>query len=246
MDDTKYHIGCSGYYYSYWKNRFYPGWLPAKNWLAYYSTLFDTVELNGTFYSTPRLSTLQNYVGQTPAHFRFSAKMNKYITHILRLKDCRARAEEYCHLLQEGLVEKLGCILFQLPPSFHFNEENLSRVLNSIPASPYHVVEFRHISWWTPGVKQELQKAGISFCNVDYPKLENHIIQTSDVFYFRFHGSPELFKSFYTDETLRQYILKFPKNCRQYYVYFNNTYYEAGYTNAHRLKEMLGLINTEE
>lgn len=81
-----YHIGCSGYYYSNWKNKFYPKGVTAKDYLNYYSSVFNAVELNGTFYRTPSLSQLKKYHAVTEKNFSFSVKMSKYITHVLRLR----------------------------------------------------------------------------------------------------------------------------------------------------------------
>ena len=142
----KYHIGCSGYYYPYWKNKFYPEGLQPKNWLEYYSSVFNTVELNGTFYRMPKLSDLKKYARVTPGNFKFSVKMSRYITHIIKLKESKQPIADFQKLVVEGLENKLNCFLFQLPPSFHYNEENLERIITNIPHKPENVVELRHIS----------------------------------------------------------------------------------------------------
>ncbi|HXU26893.1 MAG TPA: DUF72 domain-containing protein [Bacteroidia bacterium] len=236
-----YLIGCSGYYYPMWKNKFYPKEIQPKNWLAYYSTIFNSVELNGTFYRTPKLSDLQKYAQVTSATFKFSVKMSKYITHIIKLKDSKQSIHDFQHLILEGLSDKLAHFLFQLPPSFHYNEENLERIISNIPHQPNNIIEFRHISWWNDNVKTVLKNANITFCNVDFPGLKTEIVSTSPIFYLRLHGNPELFKSSYTEEELRSFHALFPNNCSNYAVYFNNTYYEAGYTNALQLKEICRL-----
>jgi uncharacterized protein YecE (DUF72 family) len=235
----RFYTGCSGYYYPYWKNRFYPKGLQPKNWLEYYSSVFNTVELNGTFYRTPKLSDLQRYAAVTREDFRFSVKMNRYITHVLKLKDTKQQIAEFTSLIKEGLGNKLSCFLFQLPPSFHYNKENLQRILENIPHEQHHVIEFRHLSWWNKDVEDTLQKAQLTFCNVDFPGLNSYLIQTSNLFYFRFHGNPELFKSSYSPVELRQFCKDLPEGLEQYHIYFNNTYYEAGYSNALELKEIL-------
>lgn len=233
------HIGCSGYYYPYWKNRFYPQGLQPKNWLEYYSSVFNTVELNGTFYRTPKLSDLQKYNNKTGDDFLFSVKMSRFVTHIKKLNDCKEPINDFIALMEEGLGDKLANVLFQLPPSFHYTEENLDRVLSNIPHRPENVIEFRHISWWNKKVQEALTDAHLTFCNVDFPGLDSYLVDTSDRFYFRFHGNPELFKSSYSSERLEQFAgsLKKRKNS---FVYFNNTFYEAGYTNALELKQFLG------
>jgi uncharacterized protein YecE (DUF72 family) len=234
-----YSIGCSGYYYSYWKNRFYPKGIQPKNWLEYYSSVFNTVELNGTFYRTPKLSDLKKYVSVTGEDFRFSVKMSRYITHIQKLNGNKDMVNEFQDLILNGLENKLACFLFQLPPSFHFTDENLERILENVPHKKENVVELRHISWWNDTVKKEFKKAKITFCNVDFPGLNSSIIQTTPLFYFRFHGNPELFKSLYSEEKLKEFYFEFPEKTKEHFIYFNNTYYEASYTNALQLKEII-------
>lgn len=239
MDKAHYIIGCSGYYYPGWKNRFYPEGLPTKNWLTYYSSVFDTVELNGTFYKTPKLADLKRQADATPDHFRFSAKMNRLITHTQRLNGSRQLVDEFQQLLRDGIGEKLMHFLFQMPPSFQYSEENLQRILDSVPHSPENVVELRHISWWNDTVRHAFSAANITFCNVDFPGLDTYFLHTSPYFYLRLHGNPELFKSSYTPVELKGFSVLFPPNAERYSVYFNNTYYDAGYTNAQEMIELL-------
>ncbi|MES2763755.1 MAG: DUF72 domain-containing protein [Bacteroidota bacterium] len=236
-----YLIGCSGYYYPNWKNKFYPPGLKPANWLNYYSTVFNSVELNGTFYRTPKLADLKKYANVTEDDFRFSVKMSKYITHVLKLKESKQSINDFQSLIEEGLEKKLEHFLFQLPPSFHYNEENLEKILENIPHKKHNVIELRHISWWNKDVEKAFVKAGLTFCNVDFPGLDSYFINTSDVFYMRFHGNPELFKSSYEVDELNRFYKKFPKEAKHYSVYFNNTYYEAGYTNALQLMTIAGI-----
>lgn len=234
------HIGCSGYYYPNWKNKFYPPKLKPKEWLHYYSTVFNTVELNGTFYRTPSINQLNKYYEQTPDEFLFAVKMSKYITHVLKLQESKQQISEFQDLITSGLKEKTGCFLFQLPPSFVFSEENLERVVENIPHSKENIVEFRHISWWNDQTIKSLRAAGITFCNVDFPGMKTSFEHTTDYFYLRLHGNPVLFKSAYTTAQLKKFYKQFPKQSKQYWVFFNNTYYEAGYTNA---LELVGLVS---
>jgi uncharacterized protein YecE (DUF72 family) len=234
-----YRVGCSGYYYPYWKNKFYPQGLPSKSWLAYYSSVFNTVELNGTFYRSPTVAGLRKNAAATPVDFRFSVKMSRYITHVLKMKGCMQQVNDFQSLIIEGLGDQLACFLFQLPPSFHYSEENLEHILRNIPHSPQNVVEFRHPSWWNSAVKAAFETAGLSFCNVDFPGLDSYFIQTGPVFYLRLHGKPELFKSSYDAVQLNDFYNRFPGKAEDYFVYFNNTFYEAGFTNALQLKEII-------
>lgn len=234
------YIGCSGYYYPAWKKKFYPEGLQPKGWLEYYSTVFNTVELNGTFYRIPKAADLKKYREITPPEFRFSVKMSKQITHIQRLKDSSSLIEEFQDLIGEGLGEKCLHFLFQLPPSFHYTEENLALVLETVPHLPENVVEFRHVSWWNETVQHELAAAGITFCNVDFPGMDTFFMHTTSSFYLRLHGNPVLFKSSYGMTDLEKFHESIPKDTKDSCIYFNNTYFEAGYTNALQLKEIAG------
>jgi uncharacterized protein YecE (DUF72 family) len=237
--NTKYHIGCSGYYYPSWKNKFYPEGMKPKDWLQHYSSVFNTVELNGTFYRTPKLSDLYKYANTTPDDFTFSVKMSRYITHVLRLKNSRQYIDEFQKLVQDGLADKLSYFLFQLPPSFHYNEENLERILSNIPHNSKNVIELRHASWWNDAVQKAFTDAHLTFCNVDFPGLASHFINTTQVFYLRLHGSPDLFKSSYDKQQLKKFYTHFPKQAKQFTIYFNNTAYEAAYTNALQLMKIV-------
>ncbi|MDB5272078.1 MAG: hypothetical protein JWO58_445 [Chitinophagaceae bacterium] len=239
MANTKFRIGCSGYYYTAWKNKFYPPGLQPKNWLSYYSTVFNSVELNGTFYRTPKLADLTKLAHGAVNDFKFSVKVSKDITHGLKLKDSKQRIEDFQELIIEGLGNKCAHFLFQLPPSFHYNEENLERILHNIPHAPTNVVELRHASWWNEEVEKAFKHAGLTFCNVDYPGLQVPFLHTSPHFYLRLHGNPDLFKSSYSKETLEDFCKQFPESAQSYAIYFNNTYYEAGYTNALQLVSLL-------
>jgi len=233
------HIGTSGFSYAYWKNRFYPEKLPASKWLEYYSTQFDTLELNNTFYRFPDGKSLEKAAARTPEDFIFSVKVHKVITHTLRLKDAASKINEFEAIVTAALGPKLGCLLFQLPPSFAYNEENMARVVDNIPSGSHRVVEFRHSSWWQDAVFEQLRTAQLSMCSVSFPGLPDMPVLTTDLFYQRMHGVPQLFTSSYDDTSLQQLATALPPAAKQQYIYFNNTMYEAGYTNARALRSML-------
>lgn len=234
----KYRIGCSGFYYPEWKNKFYPPEVTQKNWLGHYSSVFNTVELNGTFYRQPKLSALKRNAASTPETFTFAVKMSRYITHINRLKD-QQLILDFQSLIKEGLGSKLAYFLFQMPASFKYSDENLERILKNVPHSSMNVVEFRHISWWNSTVTESFQSSGITFCNVDFPGLESYFIPTSKEFYLRLHGNPELFISTYSQADLKRFVKQFPVNASHYTIYFNNTAGEGGYTNALQLTSII-------
>jgi uncharacterized protein YecE (DUF72 family) len=234
-----FHIGCSGYFYPKWKGTFYPKELKPKDWLSFYNSVFNTVELNGTFYRMPKPSDLKRYASVTTKDFTFSVKVSKYITHNLKLKDTKKSITEFQDLVFDGLETKLSNFLFQLPPSFHYNEENLSRVIKNIPHKPHNVVEFRHISWWNEEAQAALKKAKLTFCNVDYPGIDSHFIHTSTRFYMRFHGNPFLFRSSYSLAKIKDYHKQLPANAKSNYIYFNNTDGGAAIENAQQFMNLV-------
>lgn len=240
--NTTMHIGCSGFYYSSWRNGFYPPGLPSAKWLEYYSSVFNTVELNSTFYRQPQLSALKRYASVVPEGFVFAVKMSRYLTHIKRLIHCAEEVDQFQDLIYNGLQDKLGAFLFQLPPTFKYSAENLEHVLANVPSGPQNVVEFRHQSWWNHDTREALERQNITFCNVDYPGLNTPFMMSTDTFYFRAHGNPVLFKSRYEIGRLCEFKDAVPAEAAEHFVYFNNTYYEGGYSNA---KEMHELFNSE-
>ncbi len=238
----KVRIGCSGFYYPEWKGKFYPGKLPRAKWLEHYSTVFNTVELNGTFYRKPKPADLARYARITPPEFSFAVKASRYITHVLKLKDAAPVVREFTELIGEGLGNKFDKLLFQLPPTFHFSTENLDRVSETISGGERNVVEFRHASWWNEDVTSRLKSASVIFCNVDFPGLEVPFVLTSDRFYLRMHGTPELFRSPYGRERLATFYRRIPAGCSSYNIYFNNTAGNAAYDDALLLA---GLFKTQ-
>ncbi len=235
------HIGTSGYSYGYWKNRFYPEGLAASKWLAYYATVFDTLELNSSFYKFPTVKTLSNAAAKTPEHYRITVKAHKIITHSMRMKDAGEKIREFIAVAEEGLGARLACILYQLPPSYSFTPERLRDILAHVPHQSRNVIEFRHASWWDEAVFSAFREAGLTFCSVSFPGLPEDLVVTSDLFYKRMHGVPELFKSSYPEAALQKLALNIKD--LDGFVYFNNTMFEGGYENGRRLKELLDEAN---
>lgn len=236
----KNYIGCSGFVYPDWKGKFYPAELARSKWLAYYSTKFNTVELNGTFYRFPEVKNLKAFSAAVPEDFRFSVKVNRIITHTLKMKNAGEKIEEFMKVAEEGLENKLGCVLFQMPPSFKYSEENLENILRYVPLKPSMVIEFRDPSWWNDHVFEALEKNKLTFCNNDFPGMPDHIVQTKEFFYRRFHGRPLLYKSEYSLPQLKKATKETPSGTRERYFYFNNTWYLNAIANAMSLREMLG------
>lgn len=143
----KLHVGTSGYSYKEWKGNFYPEDLPAKEMLSYYSRHLPAVEINNTFYRLPQPGMIENWRDQVPPEFRFSIKATQRITHIKRLNNV---ADETKYLVETAglLQERLGVILFQLPPNSKKDAERLRNFLALLPSETRAAFEFRHESWF--------------------------------------------------------------------------------------------------
>jgi uncharacterized protein YecE (DUF72 family) len=240
MSSPKLHIGCSGYTTPQWKGIFYPEDLPTRKWFEYYCTQFGTYEINGSFYKFPTAKSLQTWYNKAPEGFIFSLKAPKIITHLKRFIDCEEELDAFYTACCEGLADKLGCVLFQLPPSYDFTEDRLNILINSMNPEFKNVIEFRNQSWWQQEVYSALQYNNISFCSVDYPKLPNAVIATNTVGYYRFHGNPQLFYSQYSREEAQAVYDAIMKQdtLKEAHVFFNNTASEAAIINAVEMKAM--------
>ena len=153
-------IGCSGWNYPHWRERVYPKGLPQRRWLEHYASLFDTVEINNTFYRLPRREAVASWVAETPADFVFAVKASRYLTHVKRLQDLDRGVERFYERI-EPLVRsaKMGPVLWQLPPTFRRDDERLARALERLPRGR-HCFEFRHESWFVPATYELLQSNG--------------------------------------------------------------------------------------
>ena len=233
------HPGCCSYYNRQWQGIFYPEGMPSKEWFAYYCTQFNTYELNASFYKFPTTKTLQTWYKKSPDGFVYSIKAPKLITHTKKFVACEAELTEFYQACEAGLKNKLGCVLFQLPPSFHYTAERLALILASVNPDFSNVIEFRNASWWTDAVYSAFRQHKLIFCSVNYPKLPTDIIGTTKTAYVRLHGNPRLFYSEYSDAELDAVMLQLAAHkFKQAFVYFNNTASTAGILNALSIKRL--------
>jgi uncharacterized protein YecE (DUF72 family) len=155
-------IGCSGWSYRDWKGKLYPSRLPSGRWLERYAEVFDTVEVNATFYRLPKRSTVEGWVEQTPDGFLFAVKGSRYLTHMRRLRDTGRGVSRFWEPLEPlREAERLGPVLWQLPESFQRDDEVLANFLGALPAAR-HCFEFRHPSWFAVAVRRLLEERGAS------------------------------------------------------------------------------------
>ncbi len=158
--------GTSGYSYAEWKGNFYPEKLPARDMLRFYAARFPTVEINNTFYRMPREALLKGWADQVPGSFKFVIKASQRITHIQRLKDC-GDLLTYLFRVCDALGERLGPVLFQLPPNFKKDLGRLTAFLDQMPARRRVALEFRHASWFDDEVFEALRARGAALCVAD-------------------------------------------------------------------------------
>ena len=181
----KLHVGTSGYSYKEWKGSFYPEKLPAKEMLAYYASKLSAVELNNTFYRMPQQPMVESWKAQVPDNFRFSVKASQRITHFKRLQDVDADTK---YLLETvgALKEKLGVVLYQLPPNMKKDLERLRNFVKNLPTEVRGLFEFRHPTWFDDEVLEVLKNQNLALCISDTDDLPvTHIDRTADWGYLR-------------------------------------------------------------
>ena len=236
------YIGTSGWNYEHWRDIFYPATFAKSKWLAFYAQNFNTIEVNATFYRLPKPETFENWRQTTPHGFLWAVKANRYITHIRRLKDAGEPLERFFSAAR-ALKEKLGPVLFQLPPSLAFDQDTFQDFCSNVRIYKHRCVfEVRHKSWLEENVLARLEESGIAFCISDtagrHPYSE---AVTADFVYIRLHGSRKLYASNYTEEELQVWGEKIRRWNRETYVYFDNDFGGYAPKNAARLKEIMGL-----
>lgn len=227
-------IGCSGFHYKHWKGVFYPEKLAQIKWFDFYNQRFKTLELNVTFYRFPQLSFLENWYNKSPEVFSFSVKAPRAITHYKQFIETKQMVDDFYGTSREGLKDKLGCVLFQMPPRMAYKEEKLERIISNLDASFNNVLEFRHESWWNAEVYNTLSKHNITFCGMSHPTLPDDIIQNTKTLYYRFHGVPYLYASPYELPALTKFAdeVEANKQTQTAYVYFNNDIGASAIKNA--------------
>jgi len=238
---ASYYIGTSGWHYDHWRHRFYPGELVKAKWLEFYASHFTTVELNNSFYRLPSEAAFAAWRDSSPADFSFAVKVSRFITHIKRLKDTEEAVALFVKRA-EILGEKLGPLLYQLPPNMHRNDERLEAFLSILPQGMKYVFEFRHQSWLEEKVFEILGKYNVGFCVFDMPSLTCPLVATADFAYIRFHGSTGLYSSCYSNEELAdwaQRLADLATNISKVYIYFNNDAEAFAVENATTLRDYL-------
>ncbi|MEM2822036.1 MAG: DUF72 domain-containing protein [Candidatus Pacearchaeota archaeon] len=241
----KFWIGTSGYVYWHWRKLFYPEELPSYKWFDYYVKHFNTVEINMSFYRWPKESTVKGWLNkakkieqESGKRFIYTLKANQLITHIKKLVNVERLVRDF-YKLADLLSHYLGCILFQLPPSLHFDKQRLKQFLACLDKSYKNVIEFRHPSWWNESTYELMQDKAI-FSIVSAPRLPEDFVKTADIIYIRFHGKKQWYGSNYSDAELKEWAKKIKKaKAKEVYCYFNNDFNAYAVHNALTLKKLL-------
>lgn len=234
------HIGCSGWVYNHWRNRFYPPKLPQREWFAFYSQHFDTVELNNSFYRLPKPETFDGWRQRSPEDFRFAVKGSRYITHIRRLKEPIDSVGRFFESADK-LGPKAGPILWQLAPSFQRDDERLGAFLAALPRQHLHAFEFRHKSWLVQDIYDLLAEHRVALCVPDRPDLPQDVRCVTDWAYVRLHGSNHD-EGNYSDAELRMWadrIGSFMASGAAVWAYFDNDQEGFAINNARTLRDLL-------
>ena len=249
----QWHLGTMGFGYKQWVGAFYPTGMKTKNYLRHYSQHFDAVEIDSTFYGTPRSEQIQKWVSSTPPHFTFCLKTPRQITHEKPLPTSIDEMQIFLERVQL-LEEKLGVVLIQFGPDFtaHYRED-LQNFLAELPQSIRYAVEFRHRSWIQPETAVMLQKYSCCFVTADYIHLPKEIVHTTDFLYCRFigpHGRYATKDKELLDLTteLTQWhkkMLPYLDKVSNVYGFFNNDFSGHSPATCNRFRKIVGLPDRE-
>jgi len=229
-------VGTSGFAFKEWKGPFYPSGLKDDAMLGYYSGRYPTVEINNTFYRLPKEHVLLDWASQVPDQFTFAIKASQRITHYARLKAGAADALGFLLKNTESLGDRLGPILFQLPPNLHKDSNRLRAFVALLPADRRFTIEFRHESWFDEETFDALRARDIALCVSESADVVCPRVATASWGYLRLHRQD------YTNPMLaewQQYVAAQP--WKDTYVFFKHDYIDgAGPLAVERFVRMIG------
>jgi uncharacterized protein YecE (DUF72 family) len=237
------HVGCSGWQYDSWRGVLYRPGLGQPRWLERYAEVFDTVEVNSTFYRLASRDAVARWVRQTPPHFLFALKASRYLTHMKKLRDMREGIARFYERV-EPLVQtpKLGPVLWQLPGWFDRDDERLAGALDALPPGR-HAFEFRHPSWFVPDVYALLRERNVALAVGDDPRRPFVALElTADWTFLRFHYGHRGRRGNYSATELREWADRVAGLAREaeVFAYFNNDWEGFAVRNALELRRLLG------
>lgn len=233
-------MGTSGWHYAHWKEVFYPPGLQPAKWLSFYAQSFESVEVNNSFYRLPSREVFSAWSQSVPSGFVFAVKASRFITHIKKLKDPREPLERLINSAA-GLGDKLGPILFQLPPHWKSNPGRLEEFIKALPGDQRYAFEFRDPSWLNEETYRMLEASNCAFCiasSRSFPKARR---VTADFSFIRFHGG-RLPGGKYSRGELKDWA-SFTRDLldggKDTYAYFNNDPYGYAVEDARAFRALL-------
>ena len=245
--EGKIRIGTSGWSYPHWKGPFYPEDISSAKMLPFYMQRLNTVEINSSFYRLPLRKTFEHWRASSPDDFVFAVKASRFITHVKKLTDS-AQAVERLFDSASGLGEKVGPLLFQLPPGLKMDPERLRVFLRLLPANWRYCFEFRNPGWFHPEIYSLLSEFRAAFCIYELSGLVSPPEITADFVYLRLHGPAGKYRGRYSMEQLRTWCERFEGWAGQsldVFCYFDND--ENGFAplNALELQRLVTGVSAE-
>jgi len=239
-------VGCSGWQYASWRDVLYPRGCAQRNWLRRYSEVFDTVEVNATFYRLAKPASVQEWLAQTPGGFVFALKASRYLTHMKKLADMGQGIERYYAAIAPLVGSpKLGPVLWQLPAWYQRDDDRLADALNAITArGGRHCFEFRHPSWFCEPVYELLRWHGVALALAHHPQRPwqwQDDVLTTDWTLMRFHYGARGRRGNYSATELDEWALRLGALAEraEVFAYFNNDWEGFAVRNALGLRRRL-------
>jgi uncharacterized protein YecE (DUF72 family) len=214
------YVGTSGWAYPTWKPAFYPEKLAQKKFLNFYAIKLNAVEVNYTFRQLVKETTVQNWIAETPAHFRFTIKAHQVLTHIKRLKNAEEFLRQFLTTLEAlERAQRLGPILFQLPPNLKVDQALLAQFLQALPRNVRAAFEFRHESWFCDETWKTLSDRDVALCVAETEERNTPDVVTASYAYYRYR------KPSYTDDERKAMVSRIREHLaagRDVYAYFKH------------------------
>ena len=234
------YVGCSGWFYWKWRGLFYPDGLPTGEWFRHYAKHLHSVEINASFYSWPTVANV-NAWRRLPGKrkFVYTVKACELITHVKRFRGTKTLIMDF-GMIADILGDRMGCFLFQLPPSHHYTKARLTAILSQLDPARRNVVEFRHASWWNQTVYAAFRRTGTIFCSCSGPRLPDELVRTADDVYLRLHGPKHWYRHNYSRDELLKWADRIKASgAKRAWIYFNNDYEAHAPRNAVTMRRLL-------
>ncbi len=234
-------IGTSGWQYPEFSERFYPDELEKTEQLSFYARQFPSVEVNNTFYHLPKAKSVENWVAQVPAGFRFAVKASRYITHMKNLLEPEETLPKFFERI-EGFGEHCGPVLFQLPPNWQVAPDRLKAFLGALPQGYRYAFELRNPTWLIEPVYDLLRQHDAAFCIYDFNRCQSPLVTTADFVYIRLHGPGAAYQDPYPQPLIARWserVTGWLADGKDVYCYFDNTMNGHAWENAQTLLKLV-------